>query len=158
MEDNQKSKEEKVGKYPVGFYFSVSLGDELNVDFQEVSGISKELNVEDIVGGGENQYKYRLPTGSSSKNLVLKRALVLDTSSLLTWCVDSIDGGLSKPITTKDISVNLLDKNGIVSMKWVFYKAYPVKYSVSDLKSQQSEILIESIELAYTYFTISPVS
>lgn len=154
MED----KEEKVGKYPVGFYFSVSYEGSYQADFQEVSGISKEMNVEDVVGGGENLYKYRLPTGSSSKNLVLKRALVLEEASLLTWCRDTIDGGLSNPIQTKNVSVNLLDREGIVSMKWVFNKAYPIKYSVSDLKSQQSEILIETIELAYTYFTISPVS
>lgn len=157
MED-KKPEEEKVGKFPVGFYFSVSFEDELEVDFQEVSGISKELNVEDIVGGGENQYKYRLPTGSSSKNLALKRAIILEGSSLLSWCEDCIDGGLSNPIKTQNISVNLLDKKGIVSMKWVFNNAYPVKYSVSDLKSQESEVLLETIELAYSFFKISPVT
>ncbi|MFT5890104.1 MAG: phage tail-like protein [Dokdonia sp.] len=155
MEDKE---EEEVGKYPVGFYFSVSFKEEIDVDFQEISGISKEMNVEDVVGGGVNQFKYRLPTGSSSKNLVLNRAIILEGSSLLSWCEDCIDGDLSNPIITQNISVNLLNKNGIVSMKWVFNKAYPIKYSVSDLKSHKGEILIESIELAYTYFTISPVS
>ncbi|MEP0264349.1 phage tail protein [Dokdonia sp.] len=156
--DNKKSPEEEViGKFPVGFYFSVSFGDEIDVDFQEISGISKEMNVEDVVGGGENQYKYRLPTGSSSKNLVLKRAIILEGSNLLTWCEECIDGGLLYPIKTQNVSVDLLDKKGIVSMKWVFNNAYPVKYSVSDLKSQESEVLMESIELAYSFFKIHPV-
>jgi hypothetical protein len=37
-------------------------------------------------------------------------------------------------------------------MKWVFHSAYPVKYSFSDLKSQESGLLIETMELVYTYF------
>ena len=153
---NQDDDEEKVGKFPVGFYFSLSIGDENDVDFQEVSGISKELSVEEVASGGENRFKYRLPTISSSKNLVLKRALIPTGSSLLQWCQDCIDGGLMNPIQTKTIMVNLLNKKGDVSVKWTFFNAYPVKYSVSDLKSQESEILMETVELAYSYFQISP--
>lgn len=41
---------------------------------------------------------------------------------------------------------------------WTFYNAYSVKYSVSDIKSQENELVIESIELAYTYFVITPDS
>jgi T4-like virus tail tube protein gp19 len=40
-------------------------------------------------------------------------------------------------------------------MKWTFHKAHPVKYSFSDLKAQESGLVIESIDLAYTYFEIS---
>jgi len=60
--------------YPVGFYFELSFRGE-DAAFQEVSGMSKELSVEEVVCGGENRFKYRLPTVSSSQNLVLKRAL-----------------------------------------------------------------------------------
>ena len=150
--------EEPVGKFPVGFYFSATIGDESEIDFQEVSGLSKELNIEEVASGGENRFKYRLPAMSTSKNLILKRAIVLNGSSLLDWCQDCIDGGLMNPIVTKIVSVNLLDKKGYVSMKWTFQGAYPIKYSVSDLKSVSNEVLIESVELAYTYFDISPAS
>lgn len=145
--------------YPVGFYFSVSFEKEGktfddDVAFKEVSGLSKEMSVEEVGSGGENRFKYRLPTVSKSQNLILKRALVPKNSALTQWCSDTMDGGMSMPIKTKDVSVNLLDATGQVYRKWTFHKAYPVKYSLSDLKSQESEILIESIELAYTYFNI----
>ena len=140
--------------YPVGFYFQLSFtgGD---AAFQEVSGISKELSVEEVTCGGENRFKYRLPTVSTSQNLVLKRAVVPSGSPLVNWCANSMDLGLTSSVLTHDVNVSLLDAAGQTTMMWTFYSAYPVKYSVSDFKSQESEIVIESIELAYTYFQIS---
>ncbi len=140
--------------YPLGFYFMLSFKGE-DAAFQEVSGISKELGIEEVVSGGENRFKYRLPTTSSSQNLVLKRALVPGGSDLVDWCVRCMDGGLSAPIQTSEVSVSLLDASGDMLVMWTFHKAYPVKYAVSDLKSQENAIVIESMELAYTYFEIS---
>ncbi|AXG69263.1 T4-like virus tail tube protein gp19 [Kordia sp. SMS9] len=143
--------------YPVGFYFSLSFEGE-DAAFKEVSGISKELGIEEVAGGGENRFKYRLPTTSSSKNLILKRAIVPTGSSLIQWFSDTLDGGLATAIKTQDVSVNLLDNEAKVLKKWTFHNAYPVSYAVSDLKSQESEILIETMELAYTYFDVGTSS
>lgn len=143
--------------YPVGFYFSLSFEGE-DAAFKEVSGISKDLGIEEVTSGGENRFKYRLPNVSSSQNLVLKRAIVPTGSKLIAWCSSTMDDGLATAIETKDVSVNLLDNEGKVLKKWTFYNAYPVKYAVSDLKSQESEILIETIELAYNYFDIGSSS
>lgn len=140
--------------YVVGFYFELSFEGE-DAAFREVSGISKEFGIEEVTGGGENRFKYRLPTVVSSKNLVLKRAIIPKNSKLIQWCSDTLDVGLAKPIETKDIAVNLLNEEGEVLIKWQFHKTYPVKYAVADLKSQESEVLLETIELAFTYFEAS---
>lgn len=140
--------------YPVGFYFQLSFQGN-DAAFQEVSGISKELTVEEVVSGGENRFKYRLPTVSTSQNLVLKRALVPAGSQLLNWCSSTIDQGLATTIQPHDVRLSLLDATGQVCVMWTFHNAYPVKYGVSELKSQESAVVIESIELAYTYFDIS---
>jgi len=141
--------------YPVGFYFELSFKGE-DAAFQEVSGISKELNIEEVTSGGENRFKYRLPTVSSSRNLVLKRALIPEGSQLVDWCASCMDEGLANPIETHDISVSLLNDQGQISVMWTFFSAYPIKYSVSDLKSQENALVMESMELAYTYFEITP--
>lgn len=141
-------------EYPVGFYFSLSFDGE-DAAFKEVSGISKEFGIEEVRSGGENRFKYRLPTVITGKNLVLKRAIIPKDSKLIQWCTDTFSGELSNPIKTQDVSVDLLNSKGEVLIKWTFYNAYPVKYSVSDLKSQESEVLMETIELAYTYFEVS---
>lgn len=140
--------------YPVSFYFKLSFkGDD--AAFQEVSGISKDLQLEEVVGGGENRFKYRLPSTTTSQNLVLKRALIGKGSKLVDWCAATMDSGLSVPIETHDVTVSLLDANGNASMSWMFYNAYPVKYSISDLRSQDNSLVIESMELAFTYFDIT---
>ncbi len=139
--------------YPVSFYFKLSFEGE-DAAFQEVSGISKELGIEEVSSGGENRFKYRLPTTVKSQNLVLKRALIPEGSKLIQWCSDTIDMGLDNGIQTKDITLSLLNAEGKPQVSWTFHNAYPVKYAVSDLRSNESELAIETIELAYTYFNV----
>ena len=141
-------------KYPVGFYFTVSFKGE-DASFKEVSGISKEIAVEEVSGGGENRFKYRLPSVANGQNLVLKRALIPVGSKLMNWCSSTIDQGLSKPIQTHAVSVSLLNEKGKVCKKWTFNNAYPIKYSISDLKSDSNDLVIETIELAYSFFEIT---
>jgi len=141
--------------YPIGFYFELSFKGE-DAAFQEVSGMSKELGIEEVACGGINNFKYKLPTVATSQNLVLKRALVPEGSQLVDWCASCMDMSLANVITTHDVSVSLLNPDGSTCIMWTFHNAYPVKYSVSDLKSQESGLVIESIELAYTYFEVSP--
>ena len=145
--------ESKIDDYPVGFYFELSFGGE-DAAFKEASGLSKEFGMEEVISGGENRFKYRLPTVATGKNLVLRRAIIPSGSKLINWCSSTLDDGFANPIKPKDVAVNLLNSKGEVLMKWTFYSAYPVNYSVSDLKSQESEILMETIELAYTYFNV----
>lgn len=140
--------------YPVGFYFSLSFEGE-DAAFQEVSGLSKEFAFEDIVCGGENRFKYRLPTIVTGSNLVLKRAIVPTGSQLIEWIASAVDGGLVNNVVTHDVSVSLLGAGGAMLMMWTFRNAYPLKYSVSDLRSQDNSLVIESMELAYTYFEIT---
>ncbi|WP_323789882.1 phage tail protein [Psychroserpens sp.] len=145
----------KRANYPVSFYFELSFKG-VDAAFQEVSGISKEVSIEEVVCGGENRFKYRLPTTATSRNLVLKRALIPEGSELVDWCASSLDEGLANSIETHDVSVSLLDADGTVCVMWTFFNAYPVKYAISDLKSNENGLAFESIELAYNYFEITP--
>jgi len=139
------------------FYFSVKIsGKSSAVDaaFQEASGLSKEMGTEDVVSGGENRFKYRLPNGTTYPNLVLKRGIVLAASPLIEWCQKTLDAGLATPVSVRNISLSLLNQDGQACMSWNFVRAYPLKWSMSDLKSQENGVLIETIEFAYQYFEI----
>ncbi|PCK08961.1 MAG: phage tail protein [Alteromonadaceae bacterium] len=138
-----------------GFYFNVTIdSDSSDSAFQEVSGLSQEMGIEEVVSGGENRFKHRLPSTVRYPNLVLKRGILMANSPLITWCRDTLSGEFSKPVQTKTILINLLNSEGQSSMTWTIVNAYPIKWSVADLKSQESNVLIETIELAYQYFNV----
>lgn len=137
---------------PVGFHFKVeflgiSSGD-IDTRFQEVSGLSAEVTTEELAVGGENRFSYRLPNRARYNNLILKRGMV-QNSDLIGWFSDAIEDFVFKPL---DVNVYLLNENHEISATWVLLQAYPVKWSVSDFKAQESSLVIESIELAYQYF------
>ena len=74
---------------PTGFYFKVIFSATLGMSdtsFQEVSGISSEVELEEVVEGGENRYVHRLPKSVKHPKLVLKRGIAKMTSPLVIWC------------------------------------------------------------------------
>lgn len=134
------------------FQLSLVATEEQKAAFQEVSGIDMEMNAEEVTSGGENRYKYRLPGKVEFNNLVLKRGLITKDSSLAKWVRDTIDSNMASPIQPKDIIVFLKDNEGKVLISWNFINAYPVKWKVSDFKSEDNQLAVESLEFAYTRF------
>lgn len=136
---------------PVGFYFKVEVSGVGTGDdalFQEVAGLGAEINVEEVQEGGQNRYVHRLPNGAKYGNLVLKRGLFND-SELAQWCRDAIE---NFSFDTKDVTVTLLNEEGEPLASWQFTGAWPVKWSISDLKAQDNALVIETLELAYRWF------
>lgn len=147
--------------FQTSFYFNLSIlenpatGSNNDAAFQEASGLSAEMGIEEVVSGGQNFFKYRLPGVMTYPNLVLKRGVAFDRSPLIRWCQSTLGSGLGKPIQTKNLLLSLLDGNGQSSMSWSFTKAYPIKWAVADLNAKESNVLIETIEFAYQYFTVT---
>ncbi|SDL83018.1 phage tail protein [Kriegella aquimaris] len=139
---------------PVGFHFKVNFDgvSKNNEDyrFQSVSGLSVDIETEDYAEGGENRFKHKLPVKTKFPNLVLKRGMLLD-SEVIAWCQDAIENFVFKPA---NITIDLLDEEHSPLKTWNIVNAYPVKWSVEDFNAQESKLVIESIELAYNYFTI----
>jgi phage tail-like protein len=137
---------------PVGFHFKVEFsglgsGDS-DTRFQEVSGMTAEITTEELQVGGENKFTYRLPTKAKYGNLILKRGMLQD-SDLISWFTKAIEDFEFKPT---DVSVYLLNENHEIASSWIFIKAYPVKWAISDFKAQDNSLVIETIELVYQYF------
>ncbi len=138
-------------KIPAVFHFKVEfrLG-ESRADnrFQEVTGLSAEIAVEELREGGLNEYAHKLPNGAKYGNLVLKRGFITD-SAVTDWCRSALEHFAFDPL---DVSVSLLDEAHEPLAAWEFMGAWPVKWSVSDFKAQENAIVVESLELAYRMF------
>jgi len=136
---------------PVVFHFRVSFGastDDGDTRFQEVSGLTAEVSLEEYREGGLNVHVHRLPTGAKYNNLVLKRGYMAGTTAA-TWCRNAIEQFVFEP---KDVDVVLLNDQHQPLAQWTFVGAYPVKWSIADFKAQDNAIAIESMELAYKSF------
>lgn len=136
---------------PVGFHFNVQFqfpGNPVNIGFQDVSGISVDLETESVTEGGENRFTYKLPIRSVYPNLVLKRGLV-PSAVLNKWCSNAIENLEIEPVP---IVVSLLNEKHEPLISYAFINSYPLKWSVSNFNAETSSIVIETIELYYQFF------
>jgi phage tail-like protein len=141
---------------PPGFHFRVIFGtdsrDSIDTRFQSVSGLSMEFETETKKEGGELRFEHVLPVRARFSPLILKRGLVIQNSALLkTWCTDAFN---SFNIIPKNLTIHLLNEEHEPVMTWNVVRAWPKKWSLSDLNAEQSNLAIETFELNYQYFTI----
>lgn len=139
----------------VPFYFDLAIsGQESSppVVFKEVSGISMEMNTEDIGERGQNSFQESLPTSAEFSNLILKRGLMPQNSGIALWCSESFSAGLDAAIKTNSITVRLLNGKGNPLKSWLFVNSWPIKWAVSEFDSMNNEMVIDHIEFSYSYF------
>ncbi|MDH7444143.1 phage tail protein [Aquimarina sp. 2201CG14-23] len=137
---------------PVGFHFSVeftglSTGDK-DHQFQSVSGLTVDIETEEITEGGENRFKHKIPVRTKYPNLVLKRGLLVD-SEVVDWCKKAVENFDFEPI---DLIVKLLNEKHEPLLSWNIVHAYPIKWSIADFNAEESKVVIETIELVYNYY------
>ncbi|HUF10349.1 MAG TPA: phage tail protein [Rhodothermales bacterium] len=139
---------------PVGFHFRVEFGldgvEDNDFRFRDVSGLSMELEEETHNEGGENRFVQKFPVRGRYPDLVLKRGLLTD-SKVTQWCKAAIQNLDIEPIT---VWVTLMNENHEPLQTYTFVNAWPKKWNASDLNAEASEIVVESLELAYQYFRI----
>lgn len=139
---------------PVGFHFIVEFeglgSQEKDHQFQSVSGLSADIETEEIAEGGENRFKHKLPVKTKYPNLTLKRGMLID-SEVIDWCRDAIENFSFKPV---NLTVKLLNEEHQPLISWNVVHAFPVKWSVEDFNAEESKLVVESFELTYNYFTL----
>lgn len=149
-------KTNRTRKPPVGFHFTVVFfkdgiqPNSIDMCFKKVSGLSSEIETISFKEGGENLYTHRLPNRVSYNNLVLERGLILGTPVSGEFHTAMSD----MKFYPNNVLVALLNDDGLPEAAWLFWKAYPVKWSVSDLDADANAVAIETMELAYIRFQV----
>ncbi len=137
-------------RFAVLFLAGGVLPNPLDIRFQKVSGLSAEVETEAVQEGGQNLYTQKLPKGIRYNNLVLERGMVVGSPLNLEF---NASMSLFK-FSTSNVLVTLLNENKLPLAAWLFLKAFPVKWSTSDLTATDAALVIDTLELAYTRMQI----
>jgi phage tail-like protein len=112
--------------------------------FNECTGLEMALDVEEYAEGGNNGTLLQFPTRAKWNKVTLKKGLTRGTE-LWDWLYAFIEGRGER----KDGVVTLLDSAHNTHTAWHFVRAIPTRYTVPPLNAQQSNVAIESLELAH---------
>jgi len=134
-------------KYPaVGFHFAVAFEifpqTPTDFNFQEVSGLTVDVEMEPIREGGENRFVHMLPTKTKYTDITLKRG-IMGPSGVLDWVKDSINNFVFTPV---NFTVALMNADHIP------LNAIPKKWDISSFNAERSEVVIETLTFSYNYF------
>ena len=136
---------------PLGFRFGVFffaggvVPNPLDILFRKVSGLSSSVSTTEIKEGGQNVASHHLPDKIQHDNLVLERGLVVGSPLVIEF---NTTMSLFK-FAPSNVLVTLLSEESVPLASWLCMKAYPVKWSVSDLDAEANQVVIETMELAY---------
>jgi phage tail-like protein len=139
---------------PLGFHFKAEFdvpgAAERDVQFREVSGLTMELEEQTYNEGGENRFSHKLPVRGRYPDLVLKRGLFVD-SGLRKWVLDAVQNLVIQPVT---VWITLLNEERQPLQTYTIVGAWPKKWTIADFNAESSEIVVETLELAYQYFRV----
>lgn len=142
-------------RFGVFFKIANTVMNPIDLRFQKVSGLSTEVQLETINEGGDNRQMLRVPKTKSYGNLVLERGYLppsveLGLASISPLNLEFMYALETLQFTPSDVLITLFSESGFPVGAWIFRKAYPVKWSVSDLDAQSNSVLIDTMELAYS--------
>ncbi len=143
---------------PVGFHFKVvfqdmssntAFGNDNDTRFQSVGGLNVEYDTESIKEGGENRHEHKLPTRTKFSDLSLKRGMLTD-SAVIDWIRKAL---FNREFQPAQVIITLLNPDHEPLKTWKVNNAWPRKWAVSDLNAGENSIVVETLELSYSFFT-----
>ena len=138
----------------LGLRFWVEIDGVHVAGFSECSGIVMETEVEEYKEGGLNIYTHKIPTRVKYNNLTLKRGID-EGQDLYRWYIQCLDGrtgrrpGEDGTEGGKNISIMIYGPDGTLQKQWDLRRAFPVKWSGPDLKSDAGAVAVETLEIAH---------
>lgn len=137
--------------YPLpGFHFSVDLGGTI-INCSEVSGLDIELDVIEYRDGNSQTFSTQKMSGLKKySDITIKKGVFVDDKQYYEW-LNAVQ--MNTP-ERKDVTISLLDEEHAPVMTWKLLNAWPKKIASPDMKSDSSEVAIETIEIAHEGLTI----
>ena len=137
-------------RFKVDFFIGGVVPNRLDILFQKVSGLGATIETRTVDEGGQNLYSQLLPKTIQHDNLVLERGVAV-ASPLVEEFIAAMSNFTFSP---SNVMVTLLNEASDAVSSWLFLKAYPVKWSVSDLDATANSVAIETMEFTYQHMQV----
>jgi phage tail-like protein len=144
MSDGKGEQQGSVWPLPK-FHFLVHLGDDMDVEFLEVSGLSETPVIEYRHGDSPVFYPIKMPGLGKVSNVTMRKGIFANDQKFWQW----FSGIKMNTIARRTVVINLLDETGAPKMVWTLHNAWPIKITGADLKSEDNEVAVETLELAF---------
>lgn len=131
------------------FRFIVEIGNEPYGVFTECTLPIVEWEIEEVKEGGLNTYVHQLPGRRKATRITLKRGV--GKNKLVDWYLEM----MHEKFERRSVTVKLLDMAYKPIMTWQLQNAFPVKWTGPQLKSSDSSLAIQTLELVGGEFTVS---
>lgn len=173
-ENNEGGGTREYAPFAGNFVFEVEFEDKTKLigSFQEVSGLSTQIEVEELIEGGTNGYVHKLPGRVTWPNVVLKRG-VTKSDALFEWFATASDNGITRSagtdgtpppsppspvgkLTRATATVFLRDAAGRNVRIWNLKEAFPVRWTGPTLAGSATDVAVEELEIAHHGFGSSP--
>lgn len=143
---DETGKEQSKSTWPlVKFAFRVKIGD-TEILFQEVTGLNAETQVIEYREGNSKVFStVKMPGIKKYGNVTLKKGIFKDDKAL--WDMHKLV--VMNTFERKKVTISLLDEANNEVMNWELTNAFPVKMTVTDMKSDGNEAAVETMELAH---------
>lgn len=133
------------------FYFNIDLGDGTKQGFSEISGLESEVKSIEYRHSNSSVFApIKMPGLRSVGNVTLKKGTFTKDSIFWDW----FNQTQLNIIQRKTVIISLLNEKAAPMMIWTLTNAWPTKITGTDLKSDSSEVAVESLEIAYETLTV----
>ena len=135
------------------YHFKVDWGG-TRIGFTEVSGLEWEVQPIEYRDGWDPEfYMQKIPGMLKYSNVTLKRGSFQSDNEFYEW----INTITLNEIDKRPITISLLNEEHEPLFKWDLIDAWPTKLQVSDFKSDDNGIFINTLEVAVSKFTMEAV-
>jgi phage tail-like protein len=128
------------------FYFLLDWGDDIDIPFQEVSGL--DIDAQPInyrQGSSPISSEISMPGLVKHSNITMKKSVFAQDNTFWDWYVKV----KTNTIERQNVVIKLMDDSGHPVMAWELTNAWPTKVSASELNAEGTEVAVESIEIAH---------
>ncbi len=134
----------------VGFHFAVDISGVVAGYFTECSGLGSEHEIIEhkVITEKGNEVIMKIPGRLKWENITLKRGIT-SSMDIWTWRKDVENGKVDS--SRRDGSIIMFDQTLKEVARWNFLRAWPVKVTGPQPKSDSNEIGVEELTIAHEY-------